>query len=236
MQKLKQQFLSFIIAFIVLTGATAYATAEFVEPNTVNPLTGKEKEYMSINDYAKNAVIKGGVEGIKSEINGEDFSNGFKEGAYLSLISDSALQMRKYVAENFELIDKNKLAGSHRNPDGETQEAPFGGSQTGEGKLFGFKYEKGGLVDYVMESFAGPHDFLSSWNYKNKIVEGNKQTWLKNDDWSIDAISGLLLLPSLPLAGAAAIQDNLDFINELRRNIKLNQHKIEYFKNKDRSQ
>ncbi|MGG7074666.1 hypothetical protein U5B43_10570, partial [Campylobacter sp. 9BO] len=74
--------------------------------------------------------------------------------------------------------------------------APFGGSQTGERLILGNSYEKGSIFDYANESFAGPHDFMSSWNYENV----NGMTYLKDNGTLTNITSGLLLIPATPFA------------------------------------
>ncbi|MBR8464734.1 hypothetical protein KDD93_09215, partial [Campylobacter sp. faydin G-24] len=152
------------------------------------------------------------------------------------VLSDSALQMRKYVKDNYdyagksgEIVSKDtqsvgvrgdgvKLAGSHYekyyDKDGVLNDvpikAPFGGSQTGERLVLGHHYDKGSLFDHTLESFAGPHDFISSWNYQN--IGGN--TYLKvNDFFTGTLVSGALLIPSAPFALAPFIQDNMPSIH-----------------------
>lgn len=39
---------------------------------------------------------------------------------------------------------------------------PLGGVQSRDGTLFGFSYSKGGFIDMVLESYAGPHDAANS--------------------------------------------------------------------------
>jgi filamentous hemagglutinin len=223
-------------------GVLAYANNLVVSPNTTNALT----QNMDIKQYAKNAILKGSVEGVKSKIRGDKFKDGFKTGAVVSIVTDGALQMRKYVKDNFDYVGKNgeklpdsvksvgangdgvKLAGSHDVKIGKYDKkiiAPFGGSQTGDRKIFGIDYNKGGAVDRVNEAFAGPHDFLSSWNYEN--IDG--KTFLKNDSWYVEVASGLLLIPSVPLAIAPTIQNNLDFIQDYKHTVKENKKEIKTF-------
>ena len=54
----------------------------------------------------------------------------------------------------------------------------------------------GSFIDYLNESFAGSHDFMSSWNYENI----NGVTYLKDNGNLVDVVSGLLLIPSTPFA------------------------------------
>lgn len=39
--------------------------------------------------------------------------------------------------------------------------SPLGCYQGGPGCIFGIPYRTGGLVDYIVEGFAGPHDYLN---------------------------------------------------------------------------
>ena len=183
---------------------------------------------MNISDYAKNATINGVGQGITSQIKGQNFKDGFISGAVISVLSDSALQMRKYVKDNYDYAGKNKefvpentrsegvrgdkvkLAGSHLDPNTKDKIiAPFGGSQTGERLIFGSSYSKGSFTDYVNEYFAGPHDFMSSWNYENI----NSLTYLRDNGTLTNATSGLLLIPATPFAIAPFVQDNMYNIN-----------------------
>ena len=49
-------------------------------------------------------------------------------------------------------------------------------------------------MKHTLERFAGPHDFMSSWNYENI----NGVTYLKDNGNLADVVSGLLLIPSTP--------------------------------------
>ena len=90
-------------------------------------------------------------------------------------------------------------------------DAPTGGAQMGEGKLFGSEYSKGTFADKVIEHFAGPHDFMSSWNYEN--IDGI--TYLKDNGSLVNTASGLLLIPAIPLAVAPFIQNNINELNTI---------------------
>jgi filamentous hemagglutinin len=223
-------------------GASQYAMSnlgvnDFVKDNVKNPLT----QQMSIVDYAKNAVVKGTAQGLKTEMLGGEFKDGFKTAAITSVASDGAMQMRRY-AETFETGKYSdgsvKIEGSHRNTEGITQKDPLGGSQTGKGKFFGSEYNENGIIAKGLKLGAGPHDAMSSWNYKNYIDKdtGELRTKLINDNILTDAASGLLLIPTIPFAIAPVIEDNLDIIQQIKINIdksnKKDKKKIEEFKSK----
>ncbi|MDD3325399.1 MAG: filamentous hemagglutinin N-terminal domain-containing protein, partial [Sulfurospirillaceae bacterium] len=212
---------SSLIKGAVTAGVMSYTNTSF----TTDALT----DNMSVYDYAKNATLRGTVQGVSSEISGGDFKDGFTAGATLSVVSDGALQMRKYIFDNYDYVGDGKL-GEGLNGDGRKGggshfekvyengvltakpiDAPTGGSQTGKGKLFGTPYEAGSFTDKVIEHFAGPHDFMSSWNYEN--IDG--VTYLKNNGGLVNTASGLLLIPSIPLAAAPFIQNNINEINTI---------------------
>lgn len=209
----------------ISAGVLSYAGAAL----GTNALT----QNMDFSDYVKNATINGTLQGISSEINGGEFKKGFLTGVALSIMSDASLQMRKHVKENYNYAGKNgeivpddtqsvgvrgdgvKIGGSHFEKvyedgvlKGRPIDAPTGGSQTGPRRLFGKSYEKGSLADHAIEHFAGPHDFMSSWNYENI----NGVTYLKDNGSLVNIASGLLLVPAAPFAAAPFIQGHLSDI------------------------
>ena len=213
--------------------ATSVATAGALSYANFTLGTDALAKDMNFSDYLKNATINGVGQGISSEIRGEDFKKGFMTGAIISAISDSALRMRKYVAKHYDNIgdgklseglrgDGVKLAGSHYEKvydngtlNNKPINAPFGGSQMGERLIFGHSYDKGSFIDYLNESFAGPHDFMSSWNYENI----NGITYLKDNGNLVNVASGLLLIPSVPFALAPFLQENFSNI-EIYKDLK----------------
>lgn len=62
--------------------------------------------------------------------------------------------------------DGFKLGGARYNPSNpDAAPAPLGGHQGGQGKIFGFNYPPRSAPDFVIEAYAGPHDFLNGWTY-----------------------------------------------------------------------
>lgn len=222
-----------VIKGAVLAGVMSYTNTTLT--------TDALKENMSAYDYAKNATIRGTVLGVGSEISGGTFKDGFATGAVLSVANDGALQMRQYVKENFDYAGKNgepvpdnvksvgvngdgvRLGGSHPEQiieNGKLTDimqvtAPTGGSQTGERLIFGTPYTEGGVIDKTVEYFAGAHDFMSSWNYENVNIDGQTYTVLKDNGTLVNVASGALLVPSIPLATAPFIQNNINEINTI---------------------
>jgi haemagglutination activity domain protein len=84
----------------------------------------------------------------------------------------------------------------------------------------------------TLERFAGPHDFMSSWNYENI----NGITYLKDNGNLVNVASGLLLIPSVPFALVPFLQENfsnIEIYKDLKRqNRRMRQDAINkaYFK------
>src|SRR3989338_7314419 len=53
---------------------------------------------------------------------------------------------------------------------------PLGGCQGGPGEFFGIPYKPDSILDYVHESFGGPHDYLSSFVLYNANGNGKAFT------------------------------------------------------------
>ncbi|MEK7180617.1 MAG: hypothetical protein AAB706_04025 [Patescibacteria group bacterium] len=120
------------------------------------------------------AGISGGDVGQAALIGGA-IAGGF------SLLSDTAYLLRTKMIESSRLDpqgrnssgnslgirgDNFKLAGDRNNPQNlNAGPSLLGGHQGGQGKIFGFNYPPGGIVNHVFESWAGSHDWLNGWTY-----------------------------------------------------------------------
>lgn len=133
-------------------------------------------------NWAETALIAGGAQGISNEITGGSFSNGFKVGFGISALRSAALGMREKMVEQSMLDPENsrgssvgfegdgfKLGGGRYNPGLEAQVAsPLGGLQGDQGQLgvpfteLAVDYSRGSFADYLVEAYAGPHDWLNS--------------------------------------------------------------------------
>jgi RHS repeat-associated protein len=131
--------------------------------------------------------------GIGSEIQGGSFRDGFKLNGVIAGATWTALWMRNVMIAQSEGFvdpktgqrvnatgvsdgfngDRFKLGGGRFDPNlalGDSDQIqPFGGRQGGLRTLFGRPYQAGGFVDRVIESFAGPHDWLGSWWSYDKL-------------------------------------------------------------------
>ncbi|WP_148625951.1 hypothetical protein [Aliarcobacter cryaerophilus] len=233
-----------VVTSAVTTGILSYANSTLG--------TNALKENMAVSDYVKNASINGIGQGISSEIRGGEFKDGFTTGAIISVVSDGALQMRKYQETNYDypgkndenaiginrtnltgnksILGNNELAGAFPTIEIVNGEQKIvqgtgltGGDVFGDRTLFGVKVDKTGFFGYSLEHFAGPHDFMSSWNYQNI----NNQTTLINNGLLTEIGSGLLLIPSIPFAAGTFIQDNYQYIQDTKYFLNENKEKRE---------
>ena len=117
-------------------------------------------------------------------INGTDVGQGAliggaAAGTY-SLLRDTGKYLRaKMIAQS--RLDPNDSSGISEGLDGDgfklggnrwnnnqgatNAPSPLGGLQGGQGKFFGINYPPQGIINHVVESWAGPHDYLNSWAY-----------------------------------------------------------------------
>jgi RHS repeat-associated protein len=181
----------------------------------------------AVGGYYKGALTtgrvlaSGAVGGVTSEISGGDFWDGFKLGAALSMVQWAGDRMRQSMIKQSKGLnamgqsdgvngDRFKLGGA-RTKDGwsmdrylrEAGDTPFGGAQGGPGylKFFGY-YQPGSWQDNLVESFAGPHDWLSQLGYNGA---GNGAAWTGTfvGGAVFTAISAAALLPATGIVGAA---------------------------------
>ncbi len=175
---------------------------------------------------------------IKAQMLESNMKKGFSEAR--ESIKGKKVLTDDYGGKNGEEVPANaksdgvngdgvKLAGSHpeKSIDKHNKlkpkeiEAPFGGSHKGKRLFNKQEYPQGGIVDNTLEAFAGPHDFMSSWNYEN--IDGT--TYLKSDSEWANIGSGALLFPSVPFAIAPAILNNINTITNIKNAVEYNNKK-----------
>lgn len=111
------------------------------------------------------------VGGIGAELQGGDFRNGFLTSGTFSTLTWAAVEMRRVMVEQSRLNPENatgisdgfrgdrfKLGGCRSPCNG----SPLGGMQRGPGRFFSMDYNPGSFLDHLVETYAGPHDFLNS--------------------------------------------------------------------------
>jgi len=126
---------------------------------------------------AASGAASAGVSG--SDVGQGALMGGAAAGTY-SLLRDTGKYLRAKMITQSRLDPNNssgvssgldgdgfKLGGSRwNNTRGATNApSPLGGLQGGQGKLFGMSYPPNGIINHVVESWAGPHDYLNSWAY-----------------------------------------------------------------------
>ncbi len=180
--------------------------------------------------------------GTGSEVMGGSFKDGFKLSAALALVTWGAMEMRKYEIASSKrefYIDANgkkvypnlsgtssggvagdgyKTAGgrvNHGETVRQTVVAPLGGVQGGQGSVFGIPYKPYGVVDYVVESFGGPHDFwrdmlgmYDKYGSSRPIYNWLDSAW----DWG-NNFAGVVVVS--PIVGASIIQQH-SYIFDMR--------------------
>ncbi|MDR6538035.1 hemagglutinin repeat-containing protein [Variovorax soli] len=94
--------------------------------------------------------------------------------------------------------------------------SPLGGLQGGLGSIGGVPYAAGSFLDRLIESFAGPHDFLNAVHYYdqlgNNLQNGASETWNTID-----------LLPAMPV-GLATLATQYPDIWQAITNVNMSQH------------
>lgn len=77
-----------------------------------------------------------------------------------------------------------------------------GGAQAEQGTLFGFEYKPGGLIDMIIESFAGTHDYLGGQKPGYYGEDGNTKPGDK-------PFQGVVTGAAIPVSAPFALADLL---------------------------
>jgi RHS repeat-associated protein len=83
----------------------------------------------------------------------------------------------------------------------------LGGLQGGQGSLFGFPYSPGSIADYVVEAFAGPHDFLNSGYWYNSM--GNAKALTGFAGYFGEAINYSNVILATPIVAASVVPTSM---------------------------
>jgi RHS repeat-associated protein len=133
-------------------------------------------------DYAARGATYGVAGGASSAARGGSFTRGLVSSLAVSTLTSAALSMRHDMVEQSRLNPEN-AGGESEGANGDrfklggvrwvegAEEQPFGrllgGRQGGQGYLFGIPYSPGSFGDHLVETFAGPHDFMNSFTWYN---------------------------------------------------------------------
>jgi filamentous hemagglutinin len=118
------------------------------------------------------------VGGASASLQGGNFGDGFKLAGSLSALTYAATSMREAMVEQSK-IDARNAAGVSDGFRGDRFKlggcrAPctsslLGGAQGGSGFFFGHAYAPGSFLDRLIETYAGPHDFLNAPLFYNSV-------------------------------------------------------------------
>ena len=197
----------------VRAGAIAYVTAE--ASSSVDAYYG---DTWSWGRVAANSVVGG----VSSELQGGNFMDGFKNAFIFSTLTYANYAMREAMIESSRLDplsgnangesagffrDHFKLGGARAVWDGEKWlpcTSPLGGCQGGPGSLIFFgDYKAGGVLDHLVESYAGPHDFLNSGYWYNELGNGKNLTGFAKGFG--EGLNALNVVIATPFAAAALV-------------------------------
>ena len=166
--------------------------------------------YYGGNYNAGRVLAEASVGGVSSELQGGDFGKGFLASGSLSSLTWAALEMRRVMVAQSRLDpqgrndkgvsdgfrgDGFKLGGCRAPCDS----SPLGGVQGGPGKLFGLAYRPGSFVDHLIETYAGPHDFLNSGIFYDGLGNSIGRPAI------LDIVNGGNVLVATPFAAASVI-------------------------------
>ncbi len=135
-----------------------------------------------VGTWTPGRVVVGSLtNGVSAAISGGDFGR-----AVLASLKGLSLKYANYAARRAMVAqsllnpdnadgtsagffsDGFKLGGRRFDPYGQSS-GVLGGFQAGQGSLFGVSYESGSFADYLVEAYAGPHDFLNSFYWYDSL-------------------------------------------------------------------
>lgn len=217
-----------------IAGAAGGFTASFVGSNgdlreglrgaVSGAVSGGINGYYDFSYPASRIVANGAAGGMGAVLRGDSFSSGFRSSAVISSLAYLNVRMREEMIAQSRIDSRNdgtglsrgmfgdgfKLAGGRFDEAADGGCSPLGCWQGGPGKVFGTPYQRGGLIDLVTESFAGPHDYANNpWWYDS--ATGNIRDfsgWSKFQigalDWATNYTTSLAF--AAPFALSAIIE------------------------------
>jgi RHS repeat-associated protein len=174
-------------------------------------LSGGINNYYGSSYTAGRILANGMAGGAGAVLRGESFSSGFRTSAIISSLAylNSAMRGEMISQSNIDQgVDNSNGSGLSGGMYGDGYKLAggrwfFGASratcsemgcfQSGPGSNFGISYSKGGLIDLINESFAGPHDKANSFTW---YVNNDREATLLNFLNKTDAIVPGQALPT----------------------------------------
>ena len=165
-----------------------------IAPRTTSNTYDARGQFPTAGSNALSQSDSPGALGVAGKLGGERIN----EDKWIALFGDAP------KAESPDFMAK--LTGTSKR----IQADRWGGNQGGPGQLFGFYYPPGGIVDKVVETFAGVHDSLNHpWFYNSN---GTSHAFLPQlgvvGDVLDTAVNGTNVLLATPVAGAALVPEN----------------------------
>jgi RHS repeat-associated protein len=180
------------------------------------------------SDYPLERIAANSVAGgIQSILRGGSFSDGARTSFAYSALAYLNVQMRNEMIQQSMLDPRNDgtglsggmfgdqfhLGGGRWDPfapSGAVQCSSLGCLQSGPGSIFGISYSKGGFIDMIVESFAGPHDTANSrWFYdSNGLIKNMTGVNVFALDMATNYTTSLIF--AAPFA-AGAIYEQMNF-------------------------
>lgn len=192
------------VAGAISTGELRGALVGAVTGAAMGGITG----YWGGSYSAGRVLAEASVGGVAAELNGGDFRQGFLTSGSFSSLTWAAVEMREAMIKQSMLNPENargvsagfrgdrfKLGGSRWPSDSSV----LGGAQGGRGNFFGLSYKPGSFLDHLIETYAGPHDFLNSPVFYNEMGN-NAGRWI-----GLEAINAANVVLATPFAAASAL-------------------------------
>lgn len=135
------------------------------------------------NTYSVVRVLaEASVSGASAAAQGGNFADGFVVGGSVSSLTWASLEMRRAMVAQSRLRRKDGGDNAQGVSDGfrgdvfklggcrwPCKESPLGGIQNEAGNVFGVGYGPGSFLDRLVETYAGPHDYLNSGLFYNSL-------------------------------------------------------------------
>ncbi len=191
--------------------ATSFGTSLAMDTGTGRQITRKvaEEFFMDVVGMSPRAAYTAAAITVSTAI-----------AAGIQLLGSAAIKMREAMWEQSTINPKNAtkisagfkgdghgLAGSRwdaSKPDGGS--SWLGGPQGGPGKFFGIPYSKGSGLDLLLETFAGPHDYLNNLFTRDYDAAGNIRQGLSAFEKGVAGVMNGVDVPlSVPFGVAGTV-------------------------------
>lgn len=196
-------------------------------------ITGGIAQKLGSSYSFQRVFYEGANGGLGSTLRGQKFEDGFKFTAIVSALSWANSAMRNDQIEKSKGIGKDSLGneitnigepgqsegflgdgyklGGGRYPEGIDlskqcgTDCTFGGWQAGPGNLGGSSYVAGSWQDTIIESYAGPHDWMREYISRSTLPNGFAASFSGARAAVDSAANAVLIIPATYFAVPAAV-------------------------------